>query len=95
MMMPSVPTADGDGAALAFQPVGLVAEVGGLDLDLVPIDRRLLRLRAADRTADAASAARMIRCMGCPSRFFQLHVHGVVRRREPDWVGRASMPPFR
>src|SRR5262249_38850477 len=37
---------DGDGAALAFQPVGFVAEIGGLDLDLVPVDRRLLRARS-------------------------------------------------
>ena len=37
---------DRDVAALAFQPVGLVAEIGGLDFDLVPVDL-LLRIRSS------------------------------------------------
>jgi hypothetical protein len=40
---------DGDVAALAFEHIGVVAEIRGLDLDLLPVDqrrrRRLLRMR--------------------------------------------------
>ena len=40
MMMPSFDDRHGDVAALAFEHVDLVAEIGGLDLDLREIRRR-------------------------------------------------------
>ena len=51
---------DGDVAALALQPIGLVAEVGCLDLDLVPVDRSCALALAAINIVVAASAASVI-----------------------------------